>query len=377
MEIHGSCDARFEPVRHAFLANFEQLGDIGASVAITLDGKPVVDLWAGTCTTDAGPDQPWERDTIINVWSCTKTMSFLVMLMLADQGVLDLDAPVADVWPEFASNGKQSITTTHVLSHAAGLSGTDTYTPSKDLYDWDLICDRLAAMTPWWEPGSRSGYHAVTQGYLLGEVVRRITGQTIGQYFGEHVARPLGADFHIGTPAECDARVAHVIPPPVEGGRPIERDSIAWRTYASLPLVAGESATTAWRRAEIPAAGGHGNARSIARVMAVIANLGELDGHRLLSEQMCERILVEQQFGIDLVLQQPLRFGLGFGLRHADRPLANDRCCYWNGWGGSKALVDMENRLSLSYVMNDMRHNLTGYARAEQLLDAAYASLDG
>lgn len=377
MEIHGSCDPRFEPVRQAFSANFEELGDVGASVSVTLDGAPVVDLWGGTCTTDAGPGQPWEQDTIINVWSCTKTMSFLVTLMLADQGLLDLDAPIADVWPEFAANGKQSVTTTHVLSHAAGLSGLDQYTPPSDLYDWDAICGRLASMSPWWEPGSQSGYHAITQGYLLGEVVRRITGVTIGHYFAEHVARPLAADFHIGTPAECDARIAHVIPPPAEGGRPIGRDTIAWRTFASVPLVASETTSTGWRRAEIPAAGGHANARSIARVMAVIANLGTLDGRRFLSEQMCERILVEQQFGVDLVLQQPLRFGLGFGLRHADRPLPNDRCCYWNGWGGSKALVDMENRLSLSYVMNDMRHNLTGDHRAERLLDAAYASLAG
>jgi CubicO group peptidase (beta-lactamase class C family) len=374
--IEGTAEPAFEAVRQAFGANFDDLGDVGASVAVTLHGEPVVDLWGGTCTTDQGPDQAWQADTILNVWSCTKTMSFMVILMLADRGMLDLDAPVADVWPEFAVNGKQSIDTKHLLSHAAGLPGWDVQGVATDLYDWDLITGRLADQAPWWEPGDRSGYHAVTQGFLLGEVVRRVTGRTIGEYFATEIAGPLGADFHIGTGPEHDARIAHVIPPPdVMGGGALRRDSIPYRTFMSIKVDATESSTVGWRRAEIPAAGGHGNARSIARVMAVLANRGTLDGRRLLSPAMCERIFEEQQFGRDRVLMRPIRFGLGFGLRSEFVPLPNERCCYWAGWGGSFALVDMENAISFSYAMNDMRNNVGGDVRVARLIAATYLSL--
>jgi CubicO group peptidase (beta-lactamase class C family) len=375
IEIHGTCDDRFEAVRAAFSANFETLADVGASVSATIDGETVVDLWAGTCSTDAGPDQQWDRDTIINVWSSTKTMSFLMILMLADRGLLDLDAPVADVWPEFAANDKHGITTKHLLSHAAGLSGFEVPARPADLYDWDLTCSRLAAQTPWWQPGTASGYHAITQGSLLGEVARRVDGRTMGTFLADEVTRPLGADFHIGTTAEHDARVAHVIPPTTPLGGDAAADSIAMRTFRSLPLNAAESHTIPWRRAEIPAAGGHGNARSIARVMSILANEGTLDGTTFLSSEMCDRIFDEQQNGIDLVLGKPLRFGLGFGLSSVDMPLPNPRCCYWGGWGGSIVIVDMENRMSFSYVMNEMRDGTTGDLRGANPLFALYAAL--
>ena len=376
MQIHGHSHNRFEPVRAAFEANFTERGDVGASVALTIDGESMVDLWAGTCTTDAGDDQAWQEDTIINVWSSTKTMTFLVILMLADQGLLDLDAPVANVWPEFAANGKQHINTKHLLSHAAGLSGFEEVTTPSDLYDWDLICSRLAAQTPWWEPGSASGYHAVTQGYLLGEVVRRITGRTIGTYFADEVAARLDADFHIGTGPEHDDRIAYVIPPEVASlGEDVQPGSIGERTFATMRLEAAESQTKPWRRAEIPAAGGHGNARSIARVMAILANAGTLDGHTFLSADTCERIFEEQQNGTDLVLGQPLRFGLGFGLSSESTPLPIARSCYWGGWGGSFVLVDMENKMSLSYVMNEMRSTTTGDDRIAAILLSAYGAL--
>lgn len=375
MKIAGTCDERFEPVRAAFRANFEQLNDAAASVAVTLDGELVVDLWGGTCTTDAGPDQEWQADTITNVWSCTKTMSFLVILMLADQGLLDLDAPVADVWPEFAANGKQAVTTKHVLSHAAGLPGWSIPCEPGDLYDWDLMCSRLAAQAPWWEPGTRSGYHAVTQGFLLGEITRRVSGRTMGEFFAAEVAKPLSADFHIGTGPEHDHRVAHVIPPPHTLGEITPNDSIGYRAFASLPLGAEESSTIPWRRAELPAAGGHGNARSVARVMSVLANEGTLEGRTFLSSETCERIFEEQQYGDDLVLAKPLRFGLGFGLGHDHMPLPNERCCFWNGWGGSVALVDMQNRLSFSYAMTEMRESVNGDERPARLLLALYSAL--
>jgi CubicO group peptidase (beta-lactamase class C family) len=376
-EIHGTCDDRFEAVRTAFANNFEQLGDVGACVAVTIDGESVVDLWGGTCATDAGTDQPWRQDTIINVWSSTKTMSFLVILMLADRGLLDLDAPVADVWPEFAANGKDRVTTKHLLSHAAGLSGFDQPVTATDLYDWDLICSRLAAQAPWWEPGTASGYHAITQGYLLGEVARRADGRTMGTFLADEVTGPLGADFHIGTAAEHDARVAHVIPPPSPLGGDAAPDSIAMRTFMSAPIDASESHTIPWRRAEIPAAGGHGNARSIARVMSILANEGTLDGTMFLSAATCRQIFEEQQNGTDLVLGMPTRLGLGFGLKSDMMPLPNESCCFWGGWGGSVVIVDMENRISFSYVMNEMREGTTGDMRGIGPLFALYTALLG
>lgn len=376
-EIHGICAERFEGVRSAFASNFSDLGDVGACVSATVDGETVVDLWGGTCTTDAGIDQPWQHDTIINVWSSTKTMSFLVILMLADRGMLDLDAPVADVWPEFAANGKAAITTKHLLSHAAGLSGFEQPTTSDELCDWDLICSRLAAQTPWWEPGTASGYHAVTQGYLLGEVARRVSGRTIGTFLADEVTGPLGADFHIGTAAEHDDRVAHVIAPTTPLGGDASTDSVAMRTFTTLHLDATASHTIPWRRAEIPAAGGHGNARAIARVMSILANEGTLDGVTYLSADMCNRIFEEQQNGTDLVLGMPLRLGLGFGLPSEQMPLPNPRCCYWGGWGGSIVIVDMENRMSYSYVMNEMRDGTTGDMRGAGPLFALYGTLAG
>ena len=376
-KIHGTCDERFEAVRTAFASNFSDLGDVGACVSATIDGKTVVDLWGGTCSTDAGADQAWQSDTIINVWSSTKTMSFLVILMLADQGLLDLDAPVADVWPEFAANGKAAITTTHLLSHAAGLSGFDQPTTPDELYDWDLICSRLASQAPWWEPGTASGYHAITQGYLLGEVARRVSGRTIGTFLADEVTGPLGADFHIGTGPEHDARVAHVIPPSTGLGGDASVDSLAMRTFTTLQLDAAESRTIPWRRAEIPAAGGHGNARAIARVMAILANEGTLDGTTYLSTEMCNRIFEEQQNGTDLVLGMPVRLGLGFGLPGEQMPLPNQRCCFWGGWGGSIVIIDMDNRMSYSYVMNEMRDGTTGDLRGAAPLFALYAGLAG
>ena len=182
MEIHGSYDPQFQAVRDQFAANFANGQELGASVAVTLHGEPVVDLWAGDADT-AG--RPWVEDTIVNVWSTTKTMAAICMLMLADRGEIDIDAPVASYWPEFAANGKDDVRVAHVLGHAAGLSGWDPAIDPEDLYDWDKACGVLAAQAPWWEPGTFSAYHAITQGYLEGEIVRRVTGRTIGTFLRE------------------------------------------------------------------------------------------------------------------------------------------------------------------------------------------------
>jgi CubicO group peptidase (beta-lactamase class C family) len=374
-EIHGVCDSRFEAVRTAFGAHFDEGQELGASVAVTLHGEPVVDLWAGDAD-QAG--RPWERDTIVNVWSTTKTMAAICVLMLADRGEVDLDAPVATYWPEFAVQGKERITVAHVLGHTAGLPGWDPPISHEALYDWEQATSALAAQPPWWEPGSASGYHSVTQGYLLGEVVRRVTGRTIGTFFREEVAEPLGADFHIGLPESEDHRAGQMIPPdePLSLAT-VDPSSVVGRLTAGEPLTGDEPNKRLWRAAEIPAAGGTGNARSVARIHAALANGGTVDGVTILSPEGVERIFVEQCHDIDQVLGMKMRWGTGFALMSEALPLSpNPRACFWGGFGGSIAVIDVDARLSVAYVMNRMTGGVAGDLRGVMLVLAAYECLD-
>ena len=259
VRIEGFTADRFGAVRDVFANNLASGADLGASFCVTIAGETVVDLWGGHA--DEARTRPWERDTIVNVWSTTKTMSAICLLMLADRGELDLDAPIAEVWPEFAANGKAAITPAQVLGHTAGLSGWDPTISGADLYDWDRAVGVLAAQAPWWEPGTTSGYHALTQGYLEGEIVRRVTGRTIGTFFREEVAGPLGADFHIGLPESEEPRVGEMVPPSVglEGdvsAAGVDLTSIAMRSLLSASITGAECNTREWRAAEIPAACG-------------------------------------------------------------------------------------------------------------------------
>ena len=366
--IQGRCASGFESVREAFEANFSEGLDAGASVAVTIGGELIVDLWGGT--QDGDGDAPWEEDTIVNVWSTTKTMAALTVLLLADHGTFDLHDPVAKLWPEFAAAGKESVTIAHLLAHAAGLSGLDAPVSAEDLYDHEKICELLAAQAPWWPPGTASGYHALTQGYLLGEVVRRATGQTLGTVFRTEIAEPLGADFHIGTGAEHDDRIGLLTPPEenlaeVTGG---DVESVAARTFASPVANALQSREVGWRRAEIPAANGHGNARSVALAQAVVANGGTVGGKRIMSEAGVRRALELVVEGDDLVLGVPSRFGMGYGLNNPAAPIGpNADTIFWGGWGGSLIVVDLEARSTFSFVMNRMVSTLMGDPRTLRL----------
>ena len=375
-EIQGTVDPGYEAVRDALAGNLDSGADVGASVAVIVDGRTVVDIWGGH--QDEARTEPWQQDTIINVWSTTKTMAALCVLLLADRGELDLHAPVAQYWPEFKANGKEGVEVRHLLSHSAGLSGWQEPMQPEDLYDWEKVTSLLAAQEPWWEPGTANGYHAVTQGYLVGEVVRRITGESIGTFFAGEIAEPLGADFHIGTAQEHDARVARVIPPPPLPTEGLDPTSVAVRTLLNPPLSAEQSWEADWRRSEIPAAGGHGNARSVAKVQSVLACGGEVNGVRLLSEAGCEAVLEEVSYTPDLVLGVPLRFGMGYGLNSPDTPLGpNPRTCFWGGWGGSLILVDLDARMVVAYVMNKMGEGTLGDFRGVGIAFAAYTSLGG
>lgn len=371
--VSGSTDPRFEVVATMFAANLASGADVGASFAATIEGETVVDLWGGFA--DEARTRPWEADTLVNVYSTTKTMTALTALLLADRGELDFAAPVARYWPEFAANGKAQITVAQLMAHSSGLSGWHEPVTQEDLYDWDKATGLLAAQAPFWEPGTAPGYHAQTQGYLVGEVVRRITGRSLGTVFREEIAEPLGADFHIGMGAEHDARVADLIPPvagvPADMGAPSPLLINMMTNPASNPL---DSRTRAWRAAEMPAVNGQGNARSIAQIHSLLANGGVANGKRLLSEAGCRKALEPQIEGVDLVLGMPARFGLGFGLGPMI-PLPGPNCIFWGGYGGSLAIIDMDARATYAFAMNRMGMTTIGDERGLGMAAAMWGAL--
>jgi len=358
IEVAGTIDERFAPVGALFERNLETGADVGASVCVLHRGEPVVDLWGGW--VDEEHTRVWEADSIVNVWSTTKTMTFLVALMLADRGELDLHSPVARYWPEFAANGKDAIEVRHVLAHTAGLPGWSQPLEPEQLADWDLCVDRLAAQEPWWDDRTRSGYHALTQGYLIGEIVRRITGTTIGAFFASEVAAPLGADFFIGVPEAAEPRVAPIVPPrrdhgddPLGTGGEADALALARRALASSGAIEAAPLQRWWRAAEIPAANGHGNARSVAAVQAIITGRGEANGVRLLSEAGVERLFEVQARGTDLILGIEMCFGMGYGLAGGLMPVG-ERAAWWAGHGGSLVICDLGADVTFAYAMNRM-----------------------
>jgi CubicO group peptidase (beta-lactamase class C family) len=375
VEIQGHCDPRFSAVKDVLAASIESGTDIGASFAAYINGERVVDIWAGHL--DLEQSKPWQEDTLVNVYSTTKTMSFLCAMLLAEQGRLDFEANVSDYWPEFAQNGKESIKVWHLMNHAAGLSGTDEPLEGEDLYDWAKVISALEQQAPWWEPGSATGYHALTQGYLIGEVVRRITGKSIGQFFGSEIAGPLQADFYIGVPESEFPRIGDLFPPGGDAalGQGGDSDTIAARTFRYPATTALTSRTTGWRTAEIPAANGHGNARSVAKIHSVLANKGQSHGVRLFSEDLARQVMDVRIEGTDMALGVPMAFGLGFGVNTAKLLSPNPNTCFWGGWGGSLALIDQDAGMSMSYVMNKMDVGLTGDVRSYNLVQAMYAAL--
>jgi CubicO group peptidase (beta-lactamase class C family) len=379
MEVQGFCDDRFEKVREVFEENFSERGDVGASFAATVDGEFVVDIWGGHA--DAAKTRPWEEDTIVNVYSTTKTMSFLTALVLADRGELEFGAPVTRYWPEYGQNGKEKTEVRHFMSHSAGVPGFDPALTADELYDWDHCIGNLAAQAPWWEVGSQSGYHAITQGYLIGELVRRITGKSIGRFFREEIAGPLGADFHIGVAPEDFPRVAEMIPVAGEDGvgfPGLDPESITARVFSSADLGNDAVNSAGWRQAEIPAANGHGNARSVVRAQTPLANGGAAFGVDLLSEAGCRVIRDEQTNGPDAVLMLPIRYGMGYAFPNELMPMSpSEHGMFWGGAGGSTIIVDQENRACFSYVMNQMAPAIVGDVRGASLGNAFYDCLLG
>lgn len=381
--IEGTCDPRFNRVRDALAESFTRFGETGASLAITLDNKPVVDLWAGHA--DEARTRPWQRDSIANVYSTTKGMTAICALRLVGEGRLDLDAPVAKYWPEFAQAGKEKLPVRYLLSHRAGLPAISRPLSPEAMYEWDTMTAALAEQKPWWEPGTRHGYHAVTYGWLVGEVVRRITGKSLGTYFRDEVARPLGLDCHIGLAADQDARVAGLIPPPPPTPDQMDLfaeimkdlDSMLAKTFTN-PLVAiTEVNSRAWRGAEIPAANGHTNGRALARVYGALACGGALDGVRVLTPEAIEIGYSKQSDGPDAVLPLHTTIGVGFFLSSPTEKMGpNPHPFGHGGMGGSLGFADPDARLGFGYVMNEMHAGLWLIdPRPAALIDAVYQCL--
>ncbi|MHA2185963.1 MAG: serine hydrolase domain-containing protein, partial [Promethearchaeota archaeon] len=356
------------------------------------NGKFVMDLWAGF-TNDAKTQQ-WEENTIVCVMSNTKIVASICALMLHEQGLLDIYSPISKYWPEFGQNGKEKILIKHVLSHTAGIPSWDEMLPKEDILDWDKMIKLLEKQKPWWEPGTMGGYHALTFGFILGELVNKITGKSLGSYFKENISQPLRADFTLGIPAEFEKRVAELIPPDIPFNEALEEGSFIYKILG-IPggwNLGGEMTkdfvkfcnTPAFRKYDLPSTCGYANARSLARIGSVIACGGTIDEVHLLTQDALNVALEEQFHGKGYVFIDGIRYGIGFGLPSDIKPIKNPNTLYWGGWGGSVTIMDLDAKLSISYVMNKMRiqapeetrkNKFSSDSRANQIVSAVYEAL--
>jgi CubicO group peptidase (beta-lactamase class C family) len=357
--VEGSVEAGFGPVRDTFAANFERYGEVGAAFCVHRHGRPIVDLWGGV--TAPGTSDPYTANTLQMVMSTTKGVVAIAAHILAEEGRLDFDAPVAAYWPEFAAEGKGTMPVRWLFSHRAGLAAIDRPLGLDDVYAWDPVVDALAAQRPNWEPGSAHGYHALTYGWLAGQVVRRVAGMSVGKFVAERVASPLALDLWIGLPGPLNSRVAPQIPspPPSPGADPdpfaarlADPSSLMFRSFTNPAGLFTAANTPAFRAAEVPAANGIANARSLSRLYA--ACIGEVDGVRLLKPETIERAMRTEAEGEDLVVGYETRYGTGFQLSFPSRPMAGEGSFGHYGMGGSMAFAHPASGLSFGYTMNQM-----------------------
>lgn len=372
-QIHGVCAERFAGVRAAFEANFESGEELGARFCLVQAGEVVVDLWAGFA--DRQRTRAFDDRTLTAVFSTTKAVAALLIARLVDAGKLDYGQRVAEVWPEFGQAGKQDITVEQVMSHQEGLSGFPDEMDPALWFDWDAICEKLAAMAPLWPPGSASGYHPITFGYLAGEIFRRVDGRTMGTALREDLTGPLDLDLWIGLPDAQHGRVADLQRPNglPNFGEVNAATKAAFLTPWSSPAGRGQAE---WRRIEIPSANGHATAQALARLMGALANGGWLDGETILSPSLIAEASRERIHGRDLVLPFVMSWGAGF-MRNAPVKVwgPGEATFGHSGWGGSCAFADPETGLAGAYVMNKQSTDLIGDARARRLIEAAYAAL--
>ncbi|MFE1207225.1 serine hydrolase domain-containing protein [Streptomyces sp. NPDC058762] len=376
--VEGTCSNRFESVRAALATHLESGEELGASIAVDVDGVMEVDIWGGYA--DAAHTVPWDQDTLVSLWSTSKTLTNLAALLLIDRGTLDLHRPVAHYWPDFAAQGKQGIEVRHVLGHTSGLSGWEQSFTMEDLYDWPTASARLAAQAPWWKPGTASGYHMQTQGQLVGELVRRVSGRTLAEFVETEIARPLAADVQIGAREADWPRISALVPSSQVPAMPedLDPEAVFTRTMLGSPARDEHVDTSRWRQAELGAVNGHGNARSLARALSVISRRGEANGLRLLSQDTVDRIFDVQADGTDLFLGVPVRWGIGYALAQPRTipGMPTGRICFWAGWGGSIVVMDLDRRVTFSYTMNRLGAGLLGSDRTHNYLGCVYDALD-
>jgi CubicO group peptidase (beta-lactamase class C family) len=387
--VQGTCDAKFSGVLDAFVENFDKRGEIGAAVAITLDGKTVVDLWGGQ-KSEGGP--AWERDSICVVYSCTKGASAFCAHMAADRGLLDLDAKVANYWPEFATNGKEDALVSMMLDHSVGLPGLREELKPGAYYNYGYMVERLAAEAPFWKPGTRNGYHGVTSAWTVGEMVHRSTSTRMGKYLAQEIAGPLGAEFWMGLPEEHEPKVALMIAAPMDAAMATSRIALALAADPMGPtgrfLLNGggfNANTREARAAEIGSATGVSNGRGLATLYAPLANGGSLNGKRYVGADTLTRMAtVSVATHEDATLMIPTRFSLGFMKSMDNRRLENAANCSavlseaafgHVGAGGSIGFADPPARMSFGYAMNQMGQGIMLNDRGQSLVDAAYRAI--
>ena len=373
--VCGSVKPGFEAVRDAFAFNFRREGDaeVGAALAVYLRGDCVVDLWGGAA--DAAETKPWARDTLVNVWSASKGVVAIAAAMLVDRGLMTYDDPVSKYWPEFAAAGKGAITVGQILSHQSGVNAWELPLEPEDLYDWAKATSLLAAQAPFWPPGTASSYHALTHGYLAGEVIRRITGQDVGGFIRDHIAGPVGAEFHIGLPLADDWRVAEIVPPSVDAtpGGPAP-DPIAGRAVRNPAPSATGPNQRAWRAAQIPAANGQSSAHGLGRIYGALANGGVLDGARILSPAAIDGLRAMRFPGPDMLLG-PRRWAAGVSLNVVPNFGPLEDTFGHSGWGGAFGCANVGRGVAIGYAMNRMGSSLVGNPRSASVAAAVFAAL--
>lgn len=379
--IEGSCDPQFAAVRDAFEGNYANEEEVGSSVSVFVDGKMVVDLWGGwrnkACT------EPWQKDTIVCMMSVCKGVSAITFNRLIDRGLIDLDAPIAKYWPEFAQAGKERIPVRYALDHRAGLCIINEKLPPGSIFNWDAMTGALARQAPFWEPGTQSGYHIQTQGFILGEIVRRVTGKTFPQIFTEEIARPLGLDYQIGGLSAADQKRCAEVIPATEGtllaAKKEAPDTLLGRAHDEWPE--GDPAATLnsreWREAEISSANGHGTARAVARLYAAVARGGEIDGIRIMSESAVTQMLTEQHCMTEVMMGRPYHQALGLIINTPSVVWMgpNPKAFGHHGIGGSIGMGDRDARLGFAFAVNKWHARFDNGPRARHLIESVYSCL--
>ncbi|KAK9414822.1 putative Beta-lactamase/transpeptidase-like protein [Seiridium unicorne] len=381
-EVHGDCSPRFQKVRSLFQGFLDSGDEIGASIAVNVDGEDVVNLWGGYA--DEARTRPWAEDTIVPIASTTKMISSLAVLMLVDSGAISVHDKVSKYWPEFAANGKENIEIRHLLSQTSGVAGWDDKITMEEVCDVGPSTAKLAIQAPWWEPGTASAYHAWNFGHLLGEIVRRVTGLSLKQFVVERIAGPLEADFQIGSLEKDWPRISEFIAAPASGPPAgFKPGPLFLKAIGNPVMPPGMGSTPAWRNGEIGASNGYSNAHALNTILSTITLAGSddiVEHKRLLSQPTVELIFEEQSNGMDLAIGVPIRFGIGYALTGdggswVDEWLPAGKTAYWGGSGGSLGIMDVGRRVTITYTMNVRSNSLIGNKASKAYIGAIYEAL--